>query len=101
VKRLLAFCLLVGTMLKLTGFNLDHAIVPEDEVMSGGVPKDGIPALMKPEFVASGEARFLNPEDEGIGVELGGEAKAYPIKILNWHEVVNDTIEGTPVVVTF
>jgi len=88
-------------MTLLTGFNVDNAIVPKDKIMSGGVPKDGIPALLKPEFVEAGEGRFLNPEDEVIGVQLDGKAKAYPIKILNWHEVVNDTIEGAPVVVTF
>lgn len=92
-----AVCMLFVT----TGFNLDNAIVPKEQILSGGVPKDGIPALLKPKFVAVAEAGFLDPNDKVIGVRLGEHAKAYPIKILNWHEVVNDTIDDRPIVVTF
>lgn len=85
----------------LTAFNLDNAIVPQDEILSGGPPKDGIPAILNPKFILPSEADFIGPNDKVIGVESGDEAKAYPIKILNWHEVVNDTINGIPIVVTF
>ncbi|NIS63160.1 MAG: DUF3179 domain-containing protein [Proteobacteria bacterium] len=101
MKRLLAFCLLLGCLLMLAGFNIDNAIVPKDEILSGGPPKDGIPAILDPHFIRSTEAEFLEPDDGVIGVQAGGEVKAYPIKILNWHEVVNDTIGGVPIVVTF
>lgn len=85
----------------LTGFNTDNAIVPRTEILSGGPPKDGIPAILKPRFVAPDQAAYLAGSDDVIGVRIGNAAKAYPIKILNWHEVVNDTIGGVPVAVTF
>ena len=85
----------------LTAFNIGNAIVPQQEILSGGPPKDGIPALLQPEFVTARQAGFLDDDDLVIGVALGGEARAYPIKILNWHEAVNDIIDGQPLVVTF
>ena len=87
--------------LGLAGFNVDNAIVPREEIRSGGPPKDGIPAILKPNFVKPGQTDFLEPSDHVIGVRIGGEARAYPIKILNWHEVVNDTLNGVPIAVTF
>ncbi len=101
MKRLLPAVLLFGALLILSGFKLDNAIIPEEEILSGGPPKDGIPAILKPEFVQAAEADFLAPEDQVIGVEVEGQARAYPVAILNWHEVVNDTLSGTPIVVTF
>lgn len=101
MKRLFACGLLTAAFLAFAAFNLDNTLVPKDEILSGGVPKDGIPALLEPRFVAAGEAHFLNPDDQVIGVRLRNQVKAYPIKILNWHEVVNDAIGGIPVVVTF
>ena len=85
----------------LSGFNLDNAIVPQQEILSGGPPKDGIPAILDPKFVPPGEADFLDASDDVIGIRIGDETRAYPIKILNWHEVVNDTIDDVPIVVTF
>ena len=85
----------------LTGFNIDNAIVPENEILSGGPPKDGIPALLEPKFIPADQVDYLNPNDQVIGVVIGHQARAYPIKILNWHEAVNDTLESQPVVVTF
>ncbi len=91
---LLSFCM-------ASGFNLKNAIVPRDEILSGGPPKDGIPAILEPLFVEANQAGFLEAEDEVIGVVINGKAKAYPIKILTWHEVVNDRLGGDPIVVTF
>jgi hypothetical protein len=85
----------------LTGFNIENAIVPQSEIFSGGPPKDGIPAILEPKFLKPNQVNFLEDSDHVIGVQIGNEAKAYPIKILNWHEVVNDTINGVPIVVTF
>ncbi|MCK5552400.1 MAG: DUF3179 domain-containing protein [Deltaproteobacteria bacterium] len=101
MRRFLEICFVIGCLVILTAFNIDNAIVPKGEILSGGPPKDGIPAILNPRFVRPGEAEFLKLNDEVIGVKAGGEAKAYPIKILNWHEVVNDTISGVPIVVTF
>ena len=99
-KILISMILLISFVI-LTGFNTDNAIVPQQEILSGGPPKDGIPAILKPKIVAPGEAAYLEDSDVVIGVKIGSEARAYPIKVLNWHEVVNDTIGGVPVVVTF
>ena len=101
MKRLFASALLITAFLMLTGFDLDNATVPRDEILAGGPPKDGIPALLQPRFVAPSQAKFLEPDDRVIGVEIGGQARAYPIKILNWHEVINDTLNREPLVVTF
>ncbi len=101
MKRLLSAVLLLSAFFILSSFKLDNAIIPKEEILSGGPPKDGIPAILKPEFVQAAEADFLDPEDQVIGVELENQARAYPVKILNWHEVVNDTINGVPVAVTF
>lgn len=101
MKRLLHVALLLGAFSMLSAFTLDNANVLQDEILSGGPPKDGIPAILKPKFLKGAEADFLNPGDQVIGVEVEGQARAYPIRILNWHEVVNDTINGVPIVVTF
>lgn len=101
MKRSMGFIFLIGTFLFSAGFNLQNAIVPEQEILSGGPPKDGIPAILKPVFIKGDEADFIEPGDRIIGITVGGEARAYPIKILNWHEVVNDTIKDKPLMVTF
>jgi len=101
MKNTIAVIALAGMLFLMAGFNLDNAIVPKEEIVSGGVPKDGIPALSDPKFVPADEADFLEPDDRVIGVQIDGKAKAYPIKILNWHEVVNDTLSEKPIVITF
>lgn len=78
-------------------FDLTKHSIPIEEILSGGPPKDGIPSLTDPVFVRAEEAKFLEDSDRVIGVVIGeetggGAARAYPIKILNWHEAVNDTI---------
>src|SRR6056297_4263449 len=72
------------------------------EILAGGPPKDGIPALNDPAFVpAAQEARIAGNEPVMV-VKIGGAtARAYPIRYLTWHEIVNDTIDGVPVAVTF
>jgi hypothetical protein len=73
-----------------------------EEIQSGGPPKDGIPSLTDPEFVSvKGGDRFLVSQDRVLGVVHEGVAKAYPIKILNWHEVVNDQIAGKAIAVSW
>jgi len=76
--------------------------VPLSEFMSGGPGKDGIPAIDEPKFVSVDEAdEWLEDREPVIELELEGEARAYPIQILIWHEIVNDTVAGRPVAVTF
>ncbi|MBX0323677.1 DUF3179 domain-containing protein [Halomicroarcula sp. F13] len=71
-----------------------------DNIVSGGVPKDGIPAIDDPTFGPPDEAP-LDPGDPVFGVVRDGEAKAYPQRILVFHEIVNDTVAGDPVAVTY
>ena len=101
MKTFTVSIVLFAGFLFVSGFNIDNAIVPPEAILSGGPPKDGIPAILEPRFVQPREARFLDGSDAVIGVRIGNEARAYPLKILNWHEVVNDTINGVPVAVTF
>ena len=82
-------------------FDLSNSSVPAQEIQAGGPPRDGIPALSDPAFISSDEADWLAGDARIVGLVLAGEAKAYPIAILNWHEIVNDQIAGQRVVVTF
>jgi hypothetical protein len=76
--------------------------VPLEEIVSGGPPKDGIPALDRPVFETVKEADgWLADEDPVAVVRIGDEVKAYPLQILIWHEIVNDEVGGVPVTVTF
>ena len=76
--------------------------VPLSEISSGGPGKDGIPPIDEPKFITADEAAaYLGDRKPVVAVEVNGEAKAYPIEILVWHEIVNDTIGGVPVTVTF
>jgi len=82
--------------------NVDKSSIDMSEIMSGGVPKDGIPALEAPKFVSINEAgKWLKPNEPVISLKIEGVARAYPLQILIWHEIVNDEINGQPVAVTF
>jgi Protein of unknown function (DUF3179) len=73
-----------------------------DEVVPGGPPKDGIPAIDQPKFVSVADAdEWLSPREPVVLVIEGTEAKAYPLQILMWHEIVNDVVGGRPVAVTY
>lgn len=84
----------------LNGFDLAGAAVPVAAIERGGPPRDGIPAIDRPRFVGADRAPLADA-DRVLGVELGGQARAYPVPILNWHEVVNDRFGGRVVVVTY
>jgi len=76
--------------------------VPLEEIVSGGPPKDGIPAIDHPTFVAVKDAdRWLRAREPVVVVTDGDAAKAYPIQILIWHEIVNDVVGTRPVSVTY
>jgi hypothetical protein len=76
--------------------------VPMEEFMAGGPSKDGIPAIDRPKFETVNQAnKWLDKREPVAVVELNGEAKAYPLQILIWHEIVNDVVGDAPVVVTF
>jgi hypothetical protein len=85
----------------INGFRLEDTLVPARHIRSGGPPRDGIPALLNPRFVSAEDADFISADDRVLGVTLDGVAKAYPIKILNYHEIVNDRFEDRAIAVTF
>jgi hypothetical protein len=73
-----------------------------DELLSGGPPRDGIPSIDEPTFITPEDAaEWLADNEPVIALEIEGDARAYPLQILTWHEIVNDTIEEVPVLVTF
>lgn len=73
-----------------------------DEIQSGGPPRDGIPPIDAPSFASAASAdRWLEDVEPVIALEVKGVARAYPLQILIWHEIVNDEINGVPVAVTF
>ena len=78
------------------------ALVPLDEIVPGGPPPDGIPPIDRPTFVSpAAAAAWLRPKEPVLAVQIGGDARAYPLKILMWHEIVNDTVGGRAVVITY
>ncbi len=72
-----------------------------DEIMSGGPPKDGIPSIDDPAFITVASVNDLADNEPVIGLEIGGDARAYPLRVLMWHEIANDTVGGVPVTVTY
>jgi len=86
---------------KRNGFDLSDAAVPVDEIRRTGVRRDGIPSIDEPKFVLAETADYLRDDDRVIGVYRNGLAKAYPIRIMDHHEVVNDEFGGEAIVVTY
>lgn len=83
-----------------TNWNL-HTIDYAD-VLSGGPPRDGIPSIDEPKFISNTEAEeWLADNEPVVVVEFNSDARAYPLQVITWHEIVNDTVGDVPVVVTF
>ncbi len=76
-------------------------LVPASDFQEGGPGKDGIPAITQPRFLRPVDARFLGAGEPVIEFLHGGDARAYPLQILVWHEIVDDRVGGVPVAVTF
>ena len=91
------------------GFSLEPCLVPRDRVVASGMPRDGLTALVDPaawsvaqtDAASAARAKFLVAGDRVIGISLGGQTRAYPLRLLVWHEVVNDTLAGMPILVTY
>jgi hypothetical protein len=92
------------------GFDLSAFTLPRERLAAAGFPKGGVPALDAPTVMAGGDVAAFNEEHRGkylvsddrvVGVVLHGDARAYPVRVLNWHEVINDTLAGVPVAVTY
>lgn len=77
-------------------------LVPLEDIIPGGPPPDGIPAIDRPAFVAPAAAdAWLKPMEPVLALEVNGDARAYPLRVLIWHEIVNDTVGGKAVAVTY
>ncbi|MDJ0777778.1 MAG: DUF3179 domain-containing protein [Gammaproteobacteria bacterium] len=109
-SRLVALCgLLIGLVVYQSaisagpsnGFDLSNSSLPVNEIRHGGPPRDGIPALSAPKMLGAAEVDYIEPQDRIVGIEIGGEARAYPIDILNWHEIVNDSIGDSHFAITY
>ncbi len=72
-----------------------------NQILSGGPPKDGIPSIDKPRFVPLAQIKDIGKDEPVITIAINGNARAYPLRILMWHEIVNDTLSGIPIAVTY
>ncbi|RMF71887.1 MAG: DUF3179 domain-containing protein [Acidobacteria bacterium] len=94
------------------GFALEPLLAPREALAASGMPRDGLRALVDPEMLPAALAndhealgvlrgRYLVPGQRVVGLALDGDVRAYPLRVLNWHEVINDTVGGIPVAVTY
>jgi hypothetical protein len=83
------------------GFNTSFARIEQGDIRHGGPARDGIPALSQPHYVDATDAVFLRPDDRVIGIAMGDDERAYPLRILVWHEVVNDVVGGRAIAITY
>ena len=81
--------------------SFENLTIPRAEIHAGGPPKDGIPAITDPKVVTAASATFLTPQSRVVGLTIGKESRAWPIAILNYHEIINDTLDGIPIAVTY
>jgi hypothetical protein len=82
--------------------NWNRHTIDYNELLSGGPPRDVIPSIDEPKFISPDEAaQWLADNEPVISLEINGDARAYPLQILTWHEIVNDTVGDVPVIVTF
>lgn len=104
--RFLVFIMVLGlcqtcNAKQLNGFDISNSLIPTDDIVHGGPPRDGIPAIFNPIYLDASDASFMRPKDVILGLELGGMALAFPRHILNWHELVNDRVDDIPFVVSY
>jgi hypothetical protein len=92
------------------GFDLSPLLVERDLIAASGLPRDGLPVLDFPPLMTPAQvdsmarhrrSKYLVSHDRVLGVVINGAARAYPLRVLNWHEIVNDTLAGRPIAVTY
>jgi hypothetical protein len=105
LRWLLIFSLLISVRVlaadELNGFSVEGALVPAGSVLDGGPGRDGIRSVDTPGFVAVEAATWVEDATQVIGLEIDGDARAYPVHLLEYHQIVNDDFSGRPVVVTY
>lgn len=87
--------------LNLQHLGRDAAKIRFEEVTWGGVRKDGIPSLDKPAMIDAADADYLREDDLVFGVAVNGDVRAYPLRIMGWHEMFNDVIGGVPLALAY
>jgi hypothetical protein len=75
--------------------------IPFSEIRSGGPPKDGIPPIDDPKFAKVSDIKDIEDTEPVVGLTINGQTVAYPVRVLMWHEIVNDTVAGVPITITF
>lgn len=85
---------------RLNGFDLRDSLIPAEAILGGGPQRDGIPSIDRPRFIPASRSG-LGDSDRVLGLVRQGQARAYPIRILNWHEVVNDRFGDEAVAITY
>lgn len=101
-KLLLLSLLLIALPLTALGqWDFTRHSIPVDEILAGGPPRDGIPALTNPDYLPVAQADYMRPDEQVLGVFLNGAARAYPTRILSWHELINDRFGDLPVLVSW
>jgi len=83
------------------GFDLSDPLIPSEEILHGQPPRDGIPAIDHPCFITAKHVKFLKKQDRILGIERNGILKTYPIRILDYHEIVNDQFGKEAIVFTY
>ena len=76
-------------------------LIDRDELISGGPPPDGIPAIDAPAFEQADRVDWLEDNEAVLSLTVGGQTRAYPLRVMTWHEIVNDVVGGVPVAVTY
>ncbi len=92
---------LVSAFSDNNSFDLTDSLINQQEIHHGGPAKDGIPAIDHPTFTSRTQAAYLKPDDRILGLSMDGIAKAYPVRILNYHEIVNDFFSDKAVAITY
>jgi hypothetical protein len=99
-----------GRSVAAYGFDLSTCLVPQGLIVASGMPRDGVRTLDDPPTLTpsavdranqQGRGKMLVASDRVVGVSIGGQSRAYPLRLLRWHEVVNDTVGGRPIAVTY
>jgi hypothetical protein len=85
----------------INGFKLTDLRIEREAIKSGGPPRDGIPSIDAPKFITPDKAEFMKDDDIVLSYTHEGKTRAYPLRVLVWHEIVNETINGKPILVTY
>lgn len=102
--RILMFLLLVLFALpgfSQAGWDFSRHTIPLGEIQAGGPPRDGIPALFNPAYVPASKADHMRGDEQVLGVFHNRVARAYPLRVLSWHELVNESFGGDPLLVSW